>query len=303
MDPWDELRFLLAVGRHGTLAAAGRALRVNATTVGRRVDELERRLGTKLFTKTPDGLRPTRAGVAAFEVATRMEDAMLAFERRIRGGDARLEGVVRVTAGDGVMLSIIPLVSSFRSLYPGVQLELLSENRVVDVARGEADIAVRIVKPTTASLVAQKVATIGIGLYAQEDYLARSPRLDAIADLRAHALIGMTSPFDHGPEAQWLARQGVDHYSVRCNTISLVLAAAATGAGVAVLPHNLAAMEPKLRRVLRDIEFAPRSVWLVVHRDVRRRATIRAVLKFLVEDFNRNASALAGTVDRTRTTG
>jgi DNA-binding transcriptional LysR family regulator len=293
MDQWDELRFLLAVGRHGTLAAAGRALRVNATTVGRRLDELERRLGTKLFTKTPDGLRPTSAGMAAVEVATRLEDAMLAFERRTRGGDARLEGVVRVTAGDGVMLSIVPLVSSFRSLYPGVQLELLSENRVVDLARGEADIAVRIVKPTTESLIAQKVATIGIGLYAQEDYLARSPRLDAIGDLRAHALVGMTPPFDSGPEAQWLARQGVDHYGVRCNTISLVLAATAAGAGVAVLPHNLAAMEPKLRRVLRDFEFAARSVWLVVHRDVRRRATIRAVLKFLVEDFNRNASALA----------
>jgi len=303
MDHWDELRFLLAVGRHGTLAAAGRALRVNATTVGRRLDELERRLGTKLFTRTPDGLRPTSAGAAAFEVATRMEDAMLAFERRTRGGDARLEGVVRVTAGDGIMLSLVPLVSSFRSLYPGVQLELLSENRVVDLARGEADIAVRIVKPTTSSLVAQKVATIGIGLYAQEEYLARSPRLDAIADLRGHALIGMTPPFDSGPEAQWLARQGVDRYSVRCNAISLVLAAAATGAGVAVLPHNLAAMEPTLRRVLRDVEFTPRSVWLVVHRDVRRRATIRAVLKFLVEDFNRNASALAGTVERAPTTG
>ncbi|HEY0479186.1 MAG TPA: LysR family transcriptional regulator [Kofleriaceae bacterium] len=303
MDQWDELRFLLAVGRHGTLAAAGRALRVNATTVGRRLDELERRLGTKLFTRTPDGLRPTSAGVAAFEVATRVEDAMLAFERRARGGDARLEGVVRVTAGDGIMLSIIPLVSSFRSLYPGVQLELLSENRVVDLARGEADIAVRIVKPTTPSLIAQRVATIGIGLYAQEDYLARSARLETLADLRAHALVGMTPPFDNGPEAQWLTRQGVEHYSIRCNTISLVLAAAATGAGVAVLPHNLAAMEPKLRRVLRDVEFAPRSVWLVVHRDVRRRATIRAVLKFLVEDFNRNASALAGTVDRAPPTG
>jgi DNA-binding transcriptional LysR family regulator len=303
MSQWDELRFVLAVGRHGTLAAAGLALRVNATTVRRRLDELERRLGTKLFTRTPDGLRPTGAGMAAFEVATRMEDAMLAFERRTRGGDARLEGVVRVTAGDGVMLSLAPLVSSFHRLYPGVQLELLSENRVVDLSRGEADIAVRIVKPATPSLVAQKVATIGIGLYAQEDYLARSPRLDAIADLRAHALVGMTPPFDSGPEAQWLARHGVDHYSVRCNTISLVLAATATGAGVAVLPHNLAAMEPTLRRVLRDVEFAPRSVWLVVHRDARRRATIRAVLTFLVEDFNRNASALAGTSDRGPATG
>jgi DNA-binding transcriptional LysR family regulator len=232
-----------------------------------------------------------------------MEEAMLAFERRTRGGDARLEGIVRVTAGDGIMLSIVPLVSSFRSLYPGVQLELLSENRVVDLARGEADIAVRIVKPTTASLVAQRVATIGIGLYAQEDYLARSPRLDAITDLRAHALVGMSPPFDSGPEAQWLARQGVEHYCIRCNTISLVLAAAATGAGVAVLPHNLAAMEPRLRRVLRDVEFEPRSVWLVVHRDVRRRATVRAVLKFLAQDFNRNAPALAGTVDRVRVTG
>jgi DNA-binding transcriptional LysR family regulator len=302
MNQWDELRFLLAVGRHGTLAAAAQALQVNATTVRRRLDELERRLGTVLFTKTPDGLRPTSAGMAAFEVATRMEDAMLAFERRTRGGDARLEGVVRVTAGDGVMLSIVPLVSSFRSLYPGVQLDLLSENRVVDLARGEADIAVRIVKPTTASLVAQKVATLGIGLYAQEDYLARSPRLDTIADLRGHALVGMTPPFDSGPEAQWLARQGVDHYSIRCNTISLVLAATAAGAGVAVLPHNLAAMEPTLRRVLRDVELAPRSVWLVVHRDVRRRATIRAVLKFLVEDFSRNASTLAGTIDRAHPT-
>jgi len=295
MDRWDELRFLLAVSRHGTLAAAGRALRVNATTVGRRLEELERRLGTKLFTRTPEGLRPTTAGVAAFEVATRIEDAMLAFERRTRGRDARLEGAVRVTAGDGMMLSIVPLIARFRSLYPGVQLELLSENRVSDLARGEADIAVRIVKPAEATLFAQKVATMGIGLYAQEEYLARNARLDTIADLRVHAMIGMSAPFDGGPEAQWLAQHGVTHYGVRCNTISLVQAAAATGAGVAVLPHNLAAMEPKLRRVLRDVELAPRAVWLVVHREVRRRATIRAVLGFLAEDFHRNASAFAGT--------
>jgi DNA-binding transcriptional LysR family regulator len=292
MDRWDELRFLLAVGRHGTLAAAARALRVNATTVGRRLEGLERRLGTQLFTRAPEGLRPTPAGAGALEVATRMEADLLAFERRTRGGDARLEGVVRLTAGDGVMLSIVPLIARFRSLYPGVQLELLSENRVIDLARGEADIAVRIVKPTLASLVAQRVATLGLGLYAQEDYLARSARLDAPADLAAHAVIGMSAPFDRGPEAQWLERHGA-RYAVRCNTISLVLAAAAAGAGVAVLPHNLAALEPTLRRVLRDVELEPRSVWLVVHREVRRRATIRAVLRFLADDFGRNAPALA----------
>ena len=295
MQRWDELRFLLAVGRHGTLAAAARALRVDATTVGRRIEAFERRLGARLFTRTRDGLRPTSAGNAALEVATRVEDSLLAFERQTRDGDRRLEGRVRLTAGDGIMQTIAPLVSTFRSLYPGVQLDLLAENRVIDLTRGEADIAVRIVRPTTATLVAQRVASIGIGLYAREDYLVRGPRLDTVGDLTAHTLIGMAPPFDQGPEARWLARHGVTQYSVRCNTISLALAVAASGAGVAVLPHNLAAMEPRLRRVLRDARLAARDVWLVVHREVRDRAPIRAVLKFLIEDFKRNADAFAGT--------
>jgi DNA-binding transcriptional LysR family regulator len=285
---------VLAVSRHGTLAAAARALRINATTVGRRLDAFERRLGAKLFARTHDGLRPTRAGDAAIEVATRIEDALLGFELRTRDRDARLEGLVRLTAGDGIMLSIAPLVSAFRARYPGVQLDLLAENRVVDLARGEADIAIRIVRPMTPTLIAQKVATIGIGLYARDDYVARGPRLDTLDDLAVHTLIGMAPPFDNGPEGQWLARHGVSHYGVRCNTISLALSVAAGGAGVAVLPHNLAATEPRLRRVLREARLQPRDVWLVVHREVRDRAPIRAVRAFLAEDFKRNAAVFAG---------
>ena len=295
MHEWDELRIALAVSRHRTLTAAAHALRVNPTTVGRRLDAFERRLGAKLFTKTRDGLRPTRAGDAAIEIALRIEDHILAFERRTRDRDAQLEGLVRVTAGDGVMLSVAPLVSAFRARYPGVQLDLMAENRVVDLVRGEADIAIRIVKPTTPTLIAQKVATIGIGLYARDDYLARAPRLETPQDLAAHTLIGMAPPFDNGPEAQWLARHGVTQYGVRCNTISLVLSVAAAGSGIAYLPHNLAAMEPRLQRVLRDAKLQSRDVWLVVHREVKTRAPIRAVLGFLVEDFKRNAPLFAGS--------
>src|SRR4051812_31778560 len=108
MQPWDELRIVLAVSRHGTLAAAASALRINATTVGRRIDAFERRLGAKLFTKARAGLRPTRAGDAAIEAATRIEGELVAFERVARDRDARLEGLVRLTAGDGVMLSVAP---------------------------------------------------------------------------------------------------------------------------------------------------------------------------------------------------
>lgn len=294
MQQWDELRIVLAISRHATLAAAARALRVNATTVGRRLEAFERRLGAKLFTKTPEGLRTTRAGDAAIEAALRVEEEVLAFERATRDRDARLEGLVRVTAGDGMMLSVAPLVAAFRVRYPGVQLDLMAENRVIDLARGEADIAIRIVKPTTPTLVAQKVATIGIGLYAREDYLAQAPRIDAVADLVNHTLIGMAPPFDQGPEAQWLARHGVTQYGVRCNMISLALSVASTGAGIAILPHNLAAMDPRLRRVLRDAPLQSRDVWLVVHREVRNRAPIRAVQAFLVEDFRRNAALFAG---------
>jgi DNA-binding transcriptional LysR family regulator len=294
MQQWDELRIVLAISRHGTLAAAAQRLRVNATTVGRRLEAFERKLGAKLFTRTRAGLRPTRAGDAAIEVATRIEDHVLAFERRTRDRDARLDGLVRITAGDGIMLSVAPLVSAFRARYPGVQLDLMAENRVIDLARGEADIAIRIVKPTTPTLVAQRVATMGIGLYARDDYLARGPRLEALHDLAAHTLIGMAPPFDDGPEARWLASHGVTQYGVRCNTISLALAVAASGAGIAVLPHNLTVSEPRLRRVLREVRFAPRDVWLVVHREVRSRAPIRAVLGFLVEDFRRNAAVFSG---------
>jgi DNA-binding transcriptional LysR family regulator len=294
MHPWDELRIVLAVSRHGTLAAAAHALHINPTTVGRRLDAFEHRLGAKLFAKTRDGLRPTRAGDAAIEVAARIEDHVATFEKRTRDRDARLEGLVRVTAGDGVMLSVAPLVSAFRARYPGVQLDLLAENRVVDLTSGEADIAIRIVKPTTPTLVAQKVATMGVGLYARDDYLARGPRLETVHDLAAHTLIGMAPPLDNGPEARWLAHHGVTQYGVRCNTISLVLSVAASGAGVAVLPHNLAASEPRLCRVVRDAPLDARDVWLVVHREVRSQAPIRAVLGFLADDFKRNAAAFTG---------
>lgn len=296
MYQWDELRIVLAVSRHGTLASAARALRINATTVGRRLEAFERRLGAKLFTKTRDGLRPTRAGDTAIDTASRIEDGVVAFERRTRDHDARLDGVVRITAGDGVMLSVAPLVSAFRSRYPGVQLELMAENRVIDLVRGEADIAIRLVKPTTSTLIAQRVATIGIGLYARDDYVAHGPRIETLDDLAAHTLIGMAPPFDNGPEAQWLARHGVTRYDVRCNTISLALALAAGGAGIAVLPHNLAVTEPRLRRVVRDARFQARDLWLVAHREVRNRAPVRATLTFLAEDFKRNAAAFAGGV-------
>src|SRR5690348_14288170 len=221
MQQWDELRIVLAISRHGTLAKAARALRVDPTTVGRRLEAFERKLGAKLFARTREGLRPTRAGDAAIETALRIEDDVLAFERRTRDHDARLEGLVRITAGDGIMLSIAPLVAAFRGRYPGVQLDLMAENRVIDLARGEADIAIRIVKPTTSTLIAQKVATMGVALYARDDYVARGPRLDTLGDLAAHTLVGMAPPFDNGPEAQWLARHGVTRYGVRCNTISL----------------------------------------------------------------------------------
>src|SRR6187402_693791 len=102
MHAWDELQIALAVSRHRTLTAAAHALRVNPTTVGRRLEAFERRLGTKLFTKTRDGLQPTRAGDAAIEIATRIEDHVVAFKRRTRDRNARLEGLVRVTAGDGI---------------------------------------------------------------------------------------------------------------------------------------------------------------------------------------------------------
>ena len=187
---WDDLRYFLAVYRAGSTSGAARALSVQHTTVGRRLTALEETLGTNLFTRTPTGLVPTAAADGILPLAEEAERNLRAIERGA-GNDQKLEGVVRMTTSEAFTGYFVRRLTKLRAEHPGLVVEILSGNRVFDLARGEADLAVRIAPTTQQDLICRCVGHATWGLYASEDYVARHGVLAAPEDLRGHADVGV----------------------------------------------------------------------------------------------------------------
>ncbi len=188
---WDELRTFLEVARDLSLSGAARRLGLAQPTVGRHIDGLEEALGATLFTRSPRGLSPTAAAKALVPHAEAMAVAAAALARSASSAIAADRGIVRVTASE-IMGSeaLPPIFASFRARNPGVAVELAVTNRNQDLARGEADIAVRMVRPTQSGLIARRIGSTRIRLYAHRDYLARFGEPRSFADLKHHCLIG-----------------------------------------------------------------------------------------------------------------
>jgi DNA-binding transcriptional LysR family regulator len=282
MIAWDDLRILLAL-RYGSLAAAARILRVDATTVGRRLAASERALGTRLFTRTPEGLRPTAAGLRALAVAEQSADAISALERDVAGSDERVAGRVRITSGDGVLVhALAPALPTLVARHPLLQVELLASSRPVDLARGEADVAVRLFRPRESVLVARRAATLRCGLFASHQYLERAGTPSGLADLARHDFIGFDSSLAATPEMRWAAQHvPPERLRVRGSTIPVVLAACRAGVGIAVVAELFAVHDPELTRLLPRVALPSREAWVVTHPDLRRAARIVAVTSWI----------------------
>src|SRR5580698_7072129 len=173
---WSHFRAFLAVLRDGTLSGAARELGLTQPTLGRQIAELERRLGTALFVRSQRGLVPTDAARDIAPHAETMAAAAGSMLRAASGGASDAAGVVRITASEIVGAEVLPpLLAEFRRAHPDVTIELVLSNRVEDLLRGEADIAVRMVRPSQQALVARRIGTVGLGLYAHKAYLAGAP--------------------------------------------------------------------------------------------------------------------------------
>ena len=164
--PWDDLRVVLAVAEAGSLAGAGRRLGASHATVFRRLGDVERRLGVRLFERSRLGYAPTDAGEELAEAARRIEAEVHDAERRIVGRDLRPAGVVRVTTTDSLMVGLVsPILAAFRRLYPGIVLEVVVSNQVFSLSRREADVAIRSSSAPPETLVGRRVATIAQAVY------------------------------------------------------------------------------------------------------------------------------------------
>jgi DNA-binding transcriptional LysR family regulator len=286
MLDWDDLRFFLAIHREGTLAKAGAALEVNATTVGRRLTTLEERIDVRLFDRVPEGYVLTPAGRDLLNRAERMEAEALALEAELVGADQRPSGMVRVSCTEMLATRfIVPRLPVFRERNPDISLDLECTNRAVSLARREADIALRLTRPVEDNVVSKKLASIPLALYASESYVARQgiPE-DPERSLTGHAALLFADGRAFAVENNWLmSRLGEGRVALRSDSVSSIYAATVNGAGIALLPRAVADFDRRLRRLETESSPEPRTVWRAVHATVQKSARVRIVLDFLAE--------------------
>lgn len=280
---WNDYRIFLALSRQRSLGQAARALGVNLSTVRRRLASLEEHLGTRLIERRREGVILTRTGERLLPRALVLEAAAAQIEREVGGADNRLQGTVRLTAGEAFIARIIaPALGRFCAAWPAIEVELLADNQRVDLLRGEAHVAVRLSRPTDASVVARKIGVLGFGLYASRSYLSRAGHPRSPDDLSAHAFVGYDAALERTPETQRLLAQGVT-FKVRCSGPLGLYATVGAGVGIAAIAHRFAALEPGLERVLPSLELPSRDIWLASPRELSRTARVRAVHGFVAE--------------------
>jgi DNA-binding transcriptional LysR family regulator len=287
---WDDLRYFLSAAKTKTLAGAARKLGVEHTTIGRRISALERALGAPLVMRGPEGLSLTPLGAQIEPLAEEVEGAVLA----IRDLVAQQRAHVRLAVPSGCMALFTTRLAQLRREYPGLSLEIVSGARPVDLKKGEADLAIRAGPIKDRDLVARKLCLSGFSLYGSEAYIARHDAPVNPDDLRGHDIIGFETHLADTAPAKWLEeRRNKPKIVLRSREMTDVLAAAASGVGLALLPCMLGDEEPKLRRVTLDV-VVTHALSLVYRREARLAAPVRAVIRFVVDVVNENADRIAG---------
>lgn len=286
MLDWNDLRYFLAVHRAGTLRRAAARLRINATTVGRRLTALEEQMGARLFDRTPEGYVVTMAGRELLPHAERMETEALSLERSLLGRDQRSDGVVRVSATEMLATRFLaPHLGRLCRKHPGLEVHLTCTNRNVSLSRREAEIALRLARPEEENLVVRRLTEITLALYASPAYLASHGAPEAPdRSLAGHrlALFADVPPF--AQENAWLApRTEGAQVALRSDSVSALYSAAVGGVGIALLPRNVADHDASLVRIETASSPPPREIWQAVHRDVVASARVRVVVEFLAK--------------------
>lgn len=304
MLQWDDLRFVLALGRAGSLVGAGRLLGVNHSTVQRRLGQMEARLGVRLFERGVEGCTPTAMGEDALALAERLDGEIDGLARRLHGQDTRLTGTLRVTTTDTLLAGALDgVLAAFSRRHPGIDLDLVVDNRFLSLSKRDADVALRPSRDPPETLVGRRICTIASAVYGPaQDIEAEGHDPDA----SGWSWIVPDDSLAHLPAAR-APYASVAHVraGVRVNTLMGMLAATRAGMGLAALPCFLADPDPALRRVRPPDPSLSSELWLLTHRDLRKVARVRAFLDVAERELRAmqdlfEGRGAAGKVERTR---
>jgi DNA-binding transcriptional LysR family regulator len=294
---WEDLRYVLAVAEANSLAAAAKAIGVHHTTVLRRVNAFEKRLGLRLFDRLPAGYALTAGGEELLAAARAMSETIAALERRVAGQDLRLEGVLRLTTTDTLMGSVLPeVLAAFRAEHPGITLEVTTQNLMANLTKRDADLAIRPVSDPPENLVGQRACGIAFAVYAARSYAEAAGE----RDLREHVWIAPDDSLTGTVVARWMRRRlGGCRVALRADSLMAMRHAALAGIGAALLPCFLGDAAPGLMRLRAGvIEEMTSALWVLTHEDLRRTARVSAFLGFAAKALARRRALFEGSEPR-----
>lgn len=279
MFDWDDLRIFIALTRAGSLSEAARRLGVEHTTVARRIEALERDLGLRLFDRLPRAWRPTPDGERLALRAEAVEDAVLAVARAADAADAASTIRLRLSAPPVLASAFVaPRLAPLLRAHPDIRLDLIGETAAASLTRRDADLALRLSRPIEGDLVTRRIGVMRFGLYAAPEAVAGRTEAE-------WNWCGYDESLAHVPQMLWLARRNAGRpFAFRANDLASLHAAAASGVGLAALPHFLAAGDTRLV-CLEEAPEAAREVWLVLHPDLRHTPRVRIVVDHLIAVF------------------
>ncbi len=294
---WNDWRHFLAISREGNLAAAARRLGVNHTTVYRRLNAMEARLGVRLFERLPAGYRLTEAGETLLPSAEQVEHEVTAAELRLAGKDLRPSGTLRVTTTEELMIGFLqPHLAAFQREQPNIQLEVSVGNLLFDLTRREADIAIRPTNKPPQHLIGRNLGAIGWAVYAAGSYLRRLGRPDQPADLARHHVVTFGEELANIGPSRWMSRHaGSQRIVLRSDSLLIQLGAVREGTGVALLPCFLGDGERRLQRLFGPFADKSAGCWLLTHPALRQVARVSTFLQFMTQAVAGDQARLAGT--------
>lgn len=268
---WDDLRLFLEVARAQSLTGAGKVLRLDAATVGRRMARFEKALDVILFVKSPQGYALTEAGLALRERAEAVEQAMRGAMAGLEGQGDQMRGQIRIGAPDGVANYLLPQVcASIGRENPDLDIQIVALPRVFNLSRREADMAIGVSAPTAGRLLVQKITAYQLHLAASEKYLAAHGPIKQITDLRNHRMVGYIPDMIFDRELDYLSSLGVARVPLASNSVSVQVNMLRQGGGVGVVHDFCMGFAPELRRVLGREVALSRAFYLIRHADDQR---------------------------------
>jgi DNA-binding transcriptional LysR family regulator len=295
---WNDVRIFLAVAESGSLSAAARRLKLSQPTVGRRIQAFERGLAVSLFDRRPDGFALTAAGSELLPVAAEMARAADTIERQRPAMEGSLTGVVRIAAGGWMSRFLSGHALELTAGLSGLKLEIFNAYQFANLARREADLALRNQRPQDGKLAVRRLQHPLYAIYGHRRYVQDNPKARTEARFRACRWVGFDETSAHLPTARWLAAHLAADPALRCTQSINILDGIKGGFGLGVIPCFVGNQEPDLIRVSAPLPDDRSELWMVIHEDLRRAPRVRAVVDRIVALFDRHRRILAPGAQR-----